>query len=185
MAKPLTAAAVAKLRSGKERRERPDGGCQGLYLVIQPTGTKAWAFRFRRPGDRRPAKLALGTVNTEDDGSPEPDPVIGGYLTLASARRLVGKLRHQIAQGQDPAAAHIAEKQKTAASGSFEDAARDFIEQYAKKRTRRWQATARLLGLKPMDDGFEVIPRSLCGRWRDRPLSEIDEDEHLSRARRS
>ena len=40
MSKPLTAAAVAKMKPGNARREIPDGGCPGLYLVIQPAGAK-------------------------------------------------------------------------------------------------------------------------------------------------
>ena len=38
MAKSLTAAAVLRLRPGSERREIRDGGCPGLYLIIQPSG---------------------------------------------------------------------------------------------------------------------------------------------------
>ena len=61
---------------------------------------------------RRPAsQLVLGSVyaaNTE----PSAKPAIGGRLTLASARRLVAELRHEIAQGRDPAAIHFAEKHR-------------------------------------------------------------------------
>ena len=38
MTKPLTAVAVAKARAGADRRELPDGGCRGLYLVVQTSG---------------------------------------------------------------------------------------------------------------------------------------------------
>src|SRR5262249_6541300 len=113
MSKPLTSAAVAKLRPGKVRREIPDAGCPGLYLVIQPSGAKSWALRFRRP-DGRTAKLTLGSVyaKSKDDKEPDARPVINGHLTLAAAHRLVTELRHEIAQGRDPAAAHLAEKQR-------------------------------------------------------------------------
>ena len=40
MAKQLTTAAVQRLRPGKDRREIPDGGCPGLYLIIQPRGVE-------------------------------------------------------------------------------------------------------------------------------------------------
>ena len=62
MAKTLTAAAVAKLRPGSTRREIPDGGAAGLYLVVQQSGVKSWALRFRRPNGV-PAKLTLGSVD--------------------------------------------------------------------------------------------------------------------------
>ena len=44
MAKPLTAIAVAKARAGAERREIPDGGCRGLYLIGEDAGTIAAAL---------------------------------------------------------------------------------------------------------------------------------------------
>jgi hypothetical protein len=62
MAKQLTAAAVQRLRPDKARREIRDGGCAGLYLIVQSSGHKSWALRFRRPGGR-PAKLTLGPVD--------------------------------------------------------------------------------------------------------------------------
>jgi hypothetical protein len=105
MSKILTAQAVAKLRpSDNYCREVPDAGCPGLYLQIYPSGKKSWALRFRRPGDGRSAKLVLGSVNATSDAVRDPDPVIGGHLTLAGARRLAGLLRHTIAMGKDPAA---------------------------------------------------------------------------------
>jgi hypothetical protein len=48
--------------------------------------------------------------------------------------------------------------------------------QHAKKKTRRWIAQARLLGLKEKDDGLEPIDGGLAMRWRNKPLSEIDTD---------
>src|SRR5262249_26313228 len=54
----------------------PDGACPGLRLVIQPSGSKSWCVRFRRPGGK-PAKLTLGSA--DDSGREgENDPVIGG-----------------------------------------------------------------------------------------------------------
>ena len=53
------------------RTEIPDAACLGLYLIVQPTGARSWALRYRNRG--RPAKLTLGTAG------------VGG-LTLAAAR---------------------------------------------------------------------------------------------------
>jgi hypothetical protein len=58
LTKRLTAAAVRRARPSSERIEISDGGCPGLNLIIQPSGAKSWALRFRRP-DGRPAKLTL------------------------------------------------------------------------------------------------------------------------------
>jgi integrase len=177
VSKPLTAAAVARLRPAKDRVEIADAGCPGLYLVIQPSGTKGWALRYRRP-DGRPAKLVLGSVFAKAEKEPDTVPAIGGHLTLAAAHRLVTALRHEIAQGRDPAAAHLKEKRDRraaaleTAANTFAGAARDFIEQHARKKVRRWQELARLLGLKP--ETLELIPKGLADRWAERPVTEID-----------
>ena len=147
MAKTLTAVAVKNHRPGKKRREIPDGGCPGLHLVVQPSGAKSWALRYRRP-DKRTAKLVLGSVFERDGNEPDTEPVIGGHLTLAAAHRLVAELRHQIAQGRDPGATYMAERERRRAAtldraaNTFSTAARDFVEQYASKKTRRWEGTS-------------------------------------------
>jgi integrase len=178
LTKALTAAAVGRLRPGVERIELADGGCPGLNLIIQPSGAKSWALRFRRP-DGRPAKLTLGSVFDSDrQAEPSTEPTIGGHLTLAAARRLVGELRHEIAQGRDPASGHLADKRHRAqvaaqnASNTFAAAARDFIEGYARKRIRRWEEMSRLLGLSP--DDLSILPKGLSERWSKRPIVEID-----------
>ena len=180
MAKVLTAQAVSKMKcTSALPLEVADAQAPGLYLVIYPSGKKSWALRFRRP-DRRPAKLVLGSVSTVADDKRDPDPVVGGHLTLAAARRLAGALKHQIATGKDPAAEIQSERRTVAlsAANTFLAAAVDFITQHAKKKTRRWQGQARLLGLRESDgDQLELVAKGLAARWRDRPLTEIDTDE--------
>ena len=175
MSKPLTAAAVAKLKVGKDRREIPDGACPGLYLVLQPTGGRSWALRFRRP-DGRPAKLTLGHVHSPPPGAREPDvsPMVGGYLTLAGAHRLVAELRHEILQGRDPAAAYILAKRvkREAVPDGFAACARAYVEGYAKPRVRRWVEIARILGINPST--METTLHGLASRWAERPVAQID-----------
>ncbi len=178
MAKPLTAIAVKSIKSSKLRREIPDGGCPGLYLVIQTSGQKSWALRFRRPNGR-PAKLTLGPLDLSGKEAPA-QPTIGHPLTLASARALAAELGRQRVRGRDVVADHEATKrrqkfeQETRARNTFAGAGRDFIEQYARKKTRRWQQQARLLGLRPASDTLEIIPGGLAHRWRDKPIVEVD-----------
>jgi integrase len=176
MAKVLTAPAVLRLRAGKVRREIPDGGCPGLRLVIQPgSGAKSWAMRFRRPGGKA-AKLTLGPADLAGKES-EGEPVIGQPLTLASARRLATAVQRQRAMGKDVVAVRHRERLERAARGddTFSTAAVDFIKQHAQRKTRRWEDTARLLGLQP--NGLTLIPKGLAERWRDRPIGEIDGDD--------
>lgn len=71
MATRLTAAAVDKAKVGTARREIPDGGCPGLYLVVQPSGSKGWAVRYRFPAKRtgQLVKLTLGAYPALDLGA--------------------------------------------------------------------------------------------------------------------
>ncbi|MGA7001873.1 MAG: Arm DNA-binding domain-containing protein [Pseudolabrys sp.] len=47
MAKGFTDIAIKNLKAGDVRREIPDSGCAGLYLVLHPSGARAWAVRYR------------------------------------------------------------------------------------------------------------------------------------------
>jgi integrase len=178
MAKQLTAAAVRRLPSGKKRREVRDGGCPGLRLVIQVSGHKSWALRFRRPSGKS-AKLTLGPVDLTG-GEVDDEPLIGMPLTLAAARRLAMDIHRERARGKDVVAVRHRERLERAVRGGndFATAAIDYVTQYAMRKTRQWQNTARLLGLRPIaDGGVELIPKGLADRWRDRPVGEINGDD--------
>lgn len=187
MTATLTATAVKNAKPASARRELPDGSCPGLYMVVEPTGSKRWALRYRRPnGD--PARLVLGSVYVTSD-EPADAPAIGGHLTLASARRLVATLRHEIAQGRDPGKAHITAKQQRRADGNSENtfaaAACGFIERHAKKNIRRWREHARLLGIGWADG--ELISKGLSDRWGDKlvtAITSVDIDELLREVRK-
>ena len=62
MAKQLTAVSVANARPGQQRREIPDAGCRGLYLIVQPSGRKSWAVRYRFAGEIR-GKAEIAEAN--------------------------------------------------------------------------------------------------------------------------
>ena len=179
----LTDAAVKKLKPHKKRREVPDA--HGLHLVIQPSGHKSWALRFRRP-DGRTAKLTLGSCDVSG-AELEGEPAIGGHLTLAAARRLAAEVNRQRALGKDVIAERRAEWQHRisaridAERAKFPSTVRDYIEREARgrKRNRGWRATAQLLGLAYPDEGGEptLIPGGLAERWADRPVTSISSDE--------
>jgi hypothetical protein len=109
MARPLTARSVDKLKPDPAKRlEVPDGLLPGLYLIIQPSGARSWAVRYRRNGQTR--KLTLGPYPTltlaiareraraalkavqagEDSGNGQADrlPVLSQLLTTAPATLL-------------------------------------------------------------------------------------------------
>ena len=98
-AKLLTPISVANQKPRKDRIEIPDRGCNGLHLVIQPSGAKSWALRFRIAG--KPKKLTLGPVLTAQDVEPK-HPTIGMPLSLKGARKLATDALHDVGQGIDP-----------------------------------------------------------------------------------
>lgn len=99
--KSMTDLQVRNLKRPAARREEPFG--EGLYLVLSPTGTKSWAFRYRGL-DRRTTKLTLGRYMSPSDMAPEvaSQPSVGGPLSIAGARMLVQKAKLAIDQGLDP-----------------------------------------------------------------------------------
>lgn len=194
MPKVLTNAAVERLKPAKTRREVRDGGMQSLYLVIQPSGVKSWAMRFRRPNGK-PVKLTLGPVffsgkkrgKRKDNGTEttEPAPVLGAPLTLVGARRLAGEVLHARAMGKDVAAQHVAVRRRRRldaaerAHTAFAALTRRFIDEHARPATRRWRGTASLLGWQyPRDDKEEpsIVRGSLSDRWRDQEIDIIGAD---------
>jgi integrase len=54
----LTDLQIRKIETPDQRREVPDGKITGLFLVVQPTGAKSWAVRYRADG--KPKKFTLG-----------------------------------------------------------------------------------------------------------------------------
>ena len=172
MSKVLTARGIEKLSPG--RREIPDAGCPGLYVVVGNTGHKSFALRSRSPSGKT-FKLTLGGFMTLK----VDQPVIGGPLTLAAARQLATALLHDRARGIDIAGRRRAEKLALASGNgaTFGHAVDDFIRQYAMRETRGPEETARLLGMRIDGDKLEVIAKGLVDRWRDRIITEITGDD--------
>ncbi|MBB6407641.1 tyrosine-type recombinase/integrase [Mesorhizobium sangaii] len=145
MASVLTAKAVEAAKpDGSKRIEKPDAALPGLYLVIQPSGARSWALRFRRNG--KSAKLTIGPVlDRRDDDPPESLP-LGQAHTLTEARAAARQALQALAEGKDPAGDR---KAKLAAAKADPD--RDmikklgatFIDRYCKPRNRRWQEVER------------------------------------------
>jgi Phage integrase family len=101
------------------------------------------------------------------------DPVIGMCLTLASARKLANEILRQRTLGVDVASVRRANKIHNHAD-TFGAAVHDFVNDYAKPRTRQWTRTAKLLGLS--DDG-STVPDGLVDRWGARPVKSISADD--------
>ncbi len=114
-----------------------------------PVSGTSWALRYRADGASR--KLTLGSF-----------PALG----IAQARRRAEEARGAIARGEDPAsekkAARAAAKAEREEKGDLiERVVETFIERHAKRATRDWKETERLL------------KRNVIERWKGRRLSTI------------
>jgi integrase len=170
MTKALTVRRIETVQPSSSRQEIPDGLLVGLYLVVQPSGAKSFAVRYRYAG--APRKLTLGAFPA---------------ITLEAARDIGGKALRVAAEGRDPA------REKQAAKGDakrqaakairdkrdlFENVAREFIERHAMKQNREttWRETARILGLRPSpDDPAELVDigGDVMPAWRGRKIQDI------------
>ena len=151
MAKALTDAAIRKYRAGPERRRFRDGGARSLFLVVEPSGFKAFEMRFRRVGGKI-SKIRLGPFDPtgqELEGAPQ----VGQPLSLAAARQLAAEVLRQRALGADVVGDNKARKRRQRIDAEDQQdngaAVRDFIDERAKLgKVRRWRDTAALLGLR-------------------------------------
>src|SRR6516165_11101574 len=82
----LTDLAVKAIRPKAEYFEVVDG-TTGLRVGVQPSGSKSFLLRYRRPGSGKTAKLTIGRY---------------GLMTLAEARVHVAEARAAVAAGTDP-----------------------------------------------------------------------------------
>jgi integrase len=98
----LTPIVIENQKPRAGRYEVPDRRCAGLYLVVQPSGRKGFVYRYRRPGSRVSAKLTIGSWYEGPKGDKEPEPVLGGAVSLAAARKLAATAQHQVQQRIDP-----------------------------------------------------------------------------------
>lgn len=151
MAEVFTAKRVETIKAGTSRQELPDARMPGLYLIIQPSGAKSWAVRYRHNGS--PRKCTLGSWPRID---------------LAQARAFAGKALRAAAEGRDPA------KEKSQARDGMDDSvqtlAARFIETHCKRnnRPRTAQETERLFNL-------HILPK-----WRGRRVQDITKREVIA-----
>ena len=150
----LTDAAIRKTRPTEKPCKLADGG--GLYLLVNPSGSKWWRFKYRFGGKEK--LLSLGTY---------PD------TGLAAARERRDQARRQVQAGIDPSEQRKAQKAAGAerAANSFAVIAEEWL---AKQR----MAPATLEKARWTLDNL-VFP------WiGDRPIAEIDTPEMLKLLRR-
>src|SRR5690606_33844001 len=121
-AMPLTDTAIRQAKPQAKPYKLTDE--RGLFLLVQPSGSKLWRFKYRHQGKEK--LLALGKY---------PD------VSLAAARKRRDAAREQVAAELDPSATRKASKRadKVAAVNTFEAVARAW---WAQWRTDRTEGTA-------------------------------------------
>jgi integrase len=146
---PITVAnAKPRQRAGAPiRTEIHDRGCPGLFLIVQPSGAKSWALRYRVAGKSR--KLTIGGAEITE-------------LSLAAARTAASQAKEQIVAGHDPAAEkHSARKPATDAIDHW---VAEFIERHVRAKTRKnSQALTE-----------HIFRNVVLSAWSGRPLQSIE-----------
>jgi integrase len=144
VARVLTARTVETIKAGPKRREIADKLLPSLYLVVQPTGAKSWAVRYRIAG--RPRKHTL-------DAYPAID--------LKAARDLASEALRAVAKGRDPGREKL--ESRVVAPDTVAAVVRQFVELHCRRhnRPRHARETTRLL------------ERNVLPRWRARLMRDI------------
>ena len=141
---PLTDTAIKKAKPGDRPVKFSDG--KGLYLLVNPVGSKLWRWKYRVLGKEKVMSLGM-----------YPD------VSLAQARDGVDNARKVLAVGDDPMAIRKAHKvaSRTAAENSFEAVARMWWAQWKPARSvqhagqvmRRFEANVfPYIGARPVSD---------------------------------
>jgi integrase len=145
MARHITDLGLRALKPRNQRYEKPIG--RGLSVIVQPSGAKSFAVRYRFGGRTR--KLTLS-----------------GGLSLAAAHRATADALYKVEQGIDPAVARQQQKQKQrlAVADTFGAVADEYF--------RREGKTLRSVGRRRRTLDRLVIP--VIG---DRPIGEIKRSE--------
>jgi integrase len=160
---PLTDTTIRTAKAGTKPRKLADE--RGLYLLVNPNGSKLWRFKYRFEG--REKLLSFGSYPDVPLATPK------GSSKLKGARELRDDARKLLASGVDPGAAKREERDLAAGTGTFGAVAEEWIahQQHA------WT------------DGHAVTVRSRLDRdvlpyLRTRQLDEIDAPEILKLLRR-
>lgn len=171
---PLTATSIDKIKAPPTRLEISDR--DGLFLVVQSSGAKSWAFRYRSPVDGKHRKLTIG-----------PYPAFG----LADAREQASAARKNAQRGIDPVdALKVAKAKARDRSNIVADQLDDYLKKYDAEHKASSAAEVRRLfdkwvrpaiGKKRVQDVIllvvKLIPASLMVEFRaeaerrDKPVS--------------
>jgi integrase len=149
---PLTDTAVRGAKAGNKPQKLSDGG--GLFLLVQPSGSKLWRLAYRFGGKQK--TQALGVYPN---------------VSLAQARGGRDEAKKLLARGIDPSAQRKRDRQiaATSAANTFKVVAAEFVEKLERegRATRTLEKNRWLLEFATEEIG-------------DHPISEITAPELLA-----
>jgi hypothetical protein len=161
---PLAVKAARPKRNARGvlvRNEIPDRGCAGLYLLVQPSGQKSWALRYRFNGI--PRKLTLGAVADHEA------PGLTNAFTLAGARKAAADARHRVEQGIDPAA------QRRTAKAASENLAAQWAADNVEALAEQFLRLCAKLSTRPRTyrQTEDVLRRLVLPAWQGRTVHDV------------
>ncbi len=151
MAKALTVKSIEALKADISRREIPDGGLPGLYLVVQPSGAMSWAVRYRFGGKTK--KHTIGAY-----------PRFG----LADARKSAGIALRAVAEGRDPGdEKRLARSIQGAEQNQIETILDDFLTRHVDVKNKASSAK----------ESRRIIEAEIKPKWKGRQVQSITRRE--------
>ena len=140
-----------------------DGG--GMYLLINPNGSRLWRYRYRLGGKEN--LFALGEYGVCPNGESSEAKalrVAGGMLTLGEARDALAKAKLLVKSGQHPSAVRTETRRLAEASRAttFEGVSREWLARV----TGKWKPETHRQRKRLLEaDVFPVIGK--------RPIAEL------------
>jgi integrase len=146
----MTIGRITRPKTG--RLEWADTLLPGLSLRVTPEGTRTFALRYRRPGDRKQRRLTIGRYDPEQ-------------FTLATARARAREVLKLVDVGLDPVATKL--EQPVPDRATVAEVVAKFIEKRVKPKGRRWR------------DVEAMLRRDVVRCWSHRPVASITERDCL------
>ncbi|HWU70676.1 MAG TPA: integrase arm-type DNA-binding domain-containing protein, partial [Pseudoxanthomonas sp.] len=147
---PISPSVVVNAKPKAKPSRLADGG--GLFLLVNPSGSRWWRWKYRRPDSGKENLLSLGTF---------PD------VSLKRAREKRDEARKLLADGIDPGAQRVAQRRagEARAANSFEVIAREWLT----KKSPEWTEETKKRATAWLENNvFPVIGR--------RPIAELEYD---------
>lgn len=149
----FTRATVDAIKPDPPRRQEvPDPATEGLYLVVQPSGSKSWAVRYRLNGRSRKF-------------------TIGGYpgIGLGEARRQAEQAMERVREGIDPAAEAMRKRVQTARPrGARSDTVSALVAEYMTRKAKDFRS---------VDEVRRTFERDILPVIGDRPVASVTKRE--------